>query len=173
MTLHSTAEVGLINNFGATMSLTNIMEDLKKIGAPIKRETLNRYINLMIEAKIIYPCSRFDLKSRRSISGVQKYYLADPGFYYAMNTDKRINYGPAMENIVYLYARSKGYDISVGRFGKFECDFILHRGLQEYSYIQVAMTIMNSIETEDRESDYLPPRPQKRGSEYASLCQCR
>ena len=141
----------IINNFGATMSLTNIMEDLKKIGAPIKRETLNRYINLMIEAKIIYPCSRFDLKSRRSISGEQKYYLADPGFYYAMNTDKRINYGPAMENIVYLYARSKGYDISVGRFGKFECDFILHRGLQEYSYIQVAMTIMNSIETEDRE----------------------
>lgn len=141
----------IINNFGATMSLTNILEDLKKIGAPIKRETLNRYINLMVEAKILYPCSRFDLKSRRSISGEQKYYLADPGFYYALNTDKRINYGPALENIVYLYAKSKGYDISVGRFGKFECDFILHRGLQEYSYIQVAMTIMGSIETEDRE----------------------
>ena len=150
-TVFDTVQRYIINNFGATMSLTNILEDLKKIGAPIKRETLNRYINLMVEAKILYPCSRFDLKSRRSISGEQKYYLADPGFYYALNTDKRINYGPALENIVYLYAKSKGYDVSVGRFGKFECDFILHRGLQEYSYIQVAMTIMGSIETEDRE----------------------
>ena len=32
--------------------------------------------------KIIYPCERFDLKSRRSISGEVKYYLADLGFYY-------------------------------------------------------------------------------------------
>ena len=68
-----------------------------------------------------------------------------------MNTDKRINFGPAMENAVYIYARSKGYDVSIGRFGKFECDFILHRDLQEYAYIQVAMTIMDSLKTEDRE----------------------
>ena len=86
-----------------------------------------------------------------SISGEQKYYLADLGFYFALNTDKRINYGPALENIVYTYARSKGYNISVGRIGKLECDFILGRNNTDYSYIQVAMTIMNSIETEDRE----------------------
>ena len=141
----------IINNFGATMSLTNMLNDLRKNGMSIKRETLNRYITLMEEAKIIYPCERFDLKSRRSVSGEQKYYLADPGFYYAMNTDKRINYGPAMENTVYIYARSKGYDVSIGRFGKFECDFILHRDMQDYAYIQVAMTIMDSLKTEDRE----------------------
>ena len=151
VSVFETVQRYIINNFGTTMSLTNMLEDLKKNGMPIKRETLDRYITLMEEAKIIYPCGRIDLKSRRSISGEQKYYLADPGFYYAMNTDKRINFGPAMENAVYLYARSKGYDISIGRFGKFECDFILHRDLQEYAYIQVAMTIMDSLKTEDRE----------------------
>ena len=77
------------------MSLTNILDDLKKNGCPIRRETLNRYIHILEEAKIIYPCKRLDLKSRRSISGEQKYYLADLGFYFALNTDKRINYGPA------------------------------------------------------------------------------
>ena len=140
-----------INNFGATMSLTNILDDLKKNGCPIRRETLHRYLTILEEAKIIYPCYRFDLKSRRSVSGEQKYYLADLGFYCAMNTDKRIHYGPALENIVYIYARSKGYDVSVGRIGKLECDFIVERNHIDYAYVQVSMTIMNSIDTENRE----------------------
>ena len=151
VSVFETVQRYIINNFGATMSLTNILEDLKKNGCPICRETLNRYIHILEEAKIIYPCERFDLKSRKSISGEQKYYLADLGFYFALNTDKRINYGPALENVVYTYARSKGYDISVGRIGKLECDFILGRNNTDYSYVQVAMTIMNSTDTEDRE----------------------
>ena len=73
------------------------------------------------------------------------------GFYFAFNTDKRINYGPALENIVYIYARSKGYDVSVGRIGKLECDFILGQNNRDYAYVQVAMTIMNSLDTEERE----------------------
>lgn len=65
----------------------------------IKRETLNRYINILMDAKIIYECKRFDLKSKKSINGEQKYYLSDMGFYFATNTDNRINYGPALENV--------------------------------------------------------------------------
>lgn len=146
-----TVQKYIVNNFGATMNLTNILADLKKNGCEIKRETLHRYLSVLEEAKIIYPCRRFDLKSRRSIAGEQKYYLADLGFYFAMNTDKRINYGPALENIVYLYARSKGYDVSVGRIGKLECDFILNRNTYDYAYVQVSMTIMTDTNTEDRE----------------------
>lgn len=141
----------IINNFGATTSLTNILEDLHKAGSNITRETLNRYIQVLIDAKIIHKCERFDLKSRRSISGEQKYYLSDLGFYFATNTDNRINYGPVLENITYIYAKSKGYDVSVGRIGKLECDFIVRKQMMQYAYIQVAMTILSSIETENRE----------------------
>lgn len=141
----------IINNFGATTSLTNILEDLHKAGSNITRETLNHYIQVLIDAKVLYKCERFDLKSRKSIGGEQKYYIADLGFYFAMNTDNRINYGPVLENIAYLYARAKGYAVSVGRIGKLECDFILRNHQQQYAYVQVAMTIMNSRHTEDRE----------------------
>lgn len=151
VSVFETVQRYIINNFGATLSLTNILEDLNKSGCPIRRETLKRYITILEDAKIIYPCYRFDLKSRKSVSGEQKYYLADLGFYFATNTDKRINYGPMLENIVYVYAKSKGYNASVGRIGKFECDFILERNNIEYSYVQVAMTVLNSKDTEDRE----------------------
>lgn len=141
----------IINNFGAATSFSNILSDLRKNGCHIKRETLNRYIQILLDAKILCKCERFDLKSRKSLSGEQKYYLADLGFYFATNTDNRIHYGPVLENIVYIYARSKGYAVSVGRIGKLECDFILRSGAASYSYVQVAMTIMNSLETENRE----------------------
>ncbi len=141
----------IINNFGATTSLTNILDDLHKSGSDIRRETLSKYIQILIDAKIIQKCERFDLKSRRSIGGEQKYYLADLGFYFATNTDNRINYGPVLENIVYIYAKSRGYSVSVGRIGKLECDFIVRKEAMQYSYIQVAMTILSSKETEDRE----------------------
>lgn len=141
----------LINNFGATTSLSNLVDDLGKAGIHIKRETLNRYITILKDAKILYECNRFDLKSRRSIGGEQKFYLSDLGFYFTTNTDNRINYGPALENAVYVYARTHGYSASIGRIGSLECDFILRRGDADYAYAQVAMSMMSDKSTEDRE----------------------
>jgi len=141
----------LINNFGATTSLENLLGELEKTGTHIKRETLNRYIGILKDAKILYECNRFDLKSRSSIRGEQKYYLSDLGFYFATNTDNRINYGSAIENAIFTYARSRGYATSIGRIGTLECDFILRKGDTGYAYVQACMTMMNDRKTEDRE----------------------
>ena len=142
----------LINNFGATMSLANIQSDLEsKQGVKVKRETLARYLQILEDAKIISKCARFDLKSRKSLRGEQKYYLADLSFYFTLNTDNRINYGPVLENIVYRYALAQGCKVSVGRIGKLECDFILRNPEMGYAYVQVAMTIMADRSTEERE----------------------
>ena len=141
----------IVNNFGSTTSLNNIVEDLAKNNVTVKRETVSKYIEALVDAKIIMQCNRFDMKSRRSLSGEKKFYLSDLSFFYALNTDNRINYGPVLENIVYNYAKSLGYSVSVGKFGKFECDFIVRRPDMQYAYIQVAYTIALSKETEDRE----------------------
>lgn len=141
----------LINNFGATTSIQNIVDAMNRNGTNVKRETVNRYIEALVSAKILMPCDRFDMKSKKSLRGEKKYYLSDFSFYYALNTDNRINYGPALENIVFNYAASHDYKISVGRIGKLECDFILRDRDLRYSYVQVAYTILASKETEDRE----------------------
>lgn len=140
----------VINNFGATTSLSNIIEYFEKEEhIAIRPETLNKYLSILENAKILYRCNRFDVKSKKSLRGEQKYYLADLGIYFARNVDARINYGPVLENIVYTYLSAKNYKISVGRIGNLECDFIT-RIHDEYRYIQVAMTIMTP-ETEERE----------------------
>lgn len=141
----------IISNFGASVSLNNIHEALNKNGTAISKATVSRYINALLDAKILYECPRFDIKSKRSLSGEKKYYLADLSFFFAENTDNKINYGPVLENIIYIYAKTLDYSISVGRFGKFECDFIVRGTNMQYAYIQVAYTILASKEIEDRE----------------------
>ncbi len=141
----------IINNFGATISVRSLQKAFSKSGMEIKRPTLAKYIEVLTQSKILYRCDRFDMKSKRALSGEKKYYLADISFYFATNTDNRINYGPALENIVYIYARSLDYAVSVGRIGKLECDFIMRDTKLDYSYVQVAYTISESQKTEDRE----------------------
>ena len=141
----------IINNFGATTSISGLQESLEKNGMKISRATLSNYIKILVDAKILYKCSRFDMKSKKSLSGEKKYYVSDLSFYFSLNTDNKINYGPVLENIVYFYAKSQGYSISVGRIGKLECDFILRDHKMNYAYVQVAYTIALSKKTEDRE----------------------
>ena len=140
----------VINNFGSTFSVNSVFDYFNRTeGTPIAKETIRRYIDILENAKIIYRCSRFDLKSRKSMKGEQKYYLADLSIYFATNTDNRINYGPVLENITFLYLLGQGYSVSVGRIGKLECDFIARKNM-DYRYIQVAMTIADR-DTEERE----------------------
>lgn len=146
-----TVQKYIINNFGATISLKSLTKAIANSGTPIGEATIAKYVKALLDAKIIYECPRFDMKSKKSLSGEKKYYLADLSFYYSQNTDNRINYGPVLENITYIYARSHDYSVSVGRIGKLECDFILRDNEMSYSYVQVSYTIALSKETEDRE----------------------
>lgn len=139
----------LVNNFGAPVSLANLECEFRKQGLAVTQRTLKRYLDVLEKARILYPCPRFDLKSRKSLRGGEKCYLADTGIYFAENADGRINYGPVLENLVFAHLRGEGFRVSVGRIGKLECDFIARRG-DEYYYLQVAMTIA-ARETEERE----------------------
>ncbi len=134
----------VINNFGAPTNLTGIADYLRNAqGVAIKRETLAGYIDLLVAAKVLYRCPRFDAKSRRSLQGGEKYYLADTGIYFARNVDATLNYGPLLENVTYTYLRSRDYNVSVGSVGKLEIDFIARRSGDSYVYVQVSMSVMD------------------------------
>ncbi len=140
----------IISNFGAPTNLKQIAAYLRNTeGLVVRAETLGRYLAYLEKARILYSCLNFDLKSRQSLSEHGKYYLADTSLYFAINNDARMNYGPLLENLLFLYLTARGYQLSVGRIGKLECDFIARKG-NRYFYIQVAMSIAERA-TEDRE----------------------
>lgn len=149
--LFEVIEKFIINNFGSVISVGSIYEYLlKKEKLKVDRRTLKRYIDILENAKIIYSCNLFDIKSKMVLKGEKKYYLADFSIYYTLNTDNRISYGPMLENIVYNYLKSKNYNLSVGKIGKLECDFIARKDFDKYFYIQVSKTIADE-KVEERE----------------------
>lgn len=151
----------LLNNYSAPFSLSNLLECLEKEGYKTKATTVRGYIEDLKKAKIIYECNRFDLKSKKSLRREQKYYLSDLAIYFAMNTDNRLSYGPSLENMVYLYLASKDYQISIGKIGKLECDFITRNTSGDYAYIQVTYTMQGEdIKATERikEREYRPFR---------------
>lgn len=151
----------LLNNYSAPFSLNNLLECLEKEGYKTKASTVRGYIEDLKKAKIIYECNRFDLKSKKAVRREQKYYLSDLAIYFAMNTDNRLSYGPSLENIVYLYLASQDYQISIGKIGKLECDFIIRNKSGDYAYIQVAYTMQGEdVKATERikEREYRPFR---------------
>lgn len=151
----------LLNNYSTPFSLNNLLECLEKEGYKTKATTVRGYIEELKKAKIVYECNRFDLKSKKALKRDQKYYLADLAIYFAMNTDNRFSFGPSLENIVYLYLASNDYQISIGKIGKLECDFIVRNKNGNYAYIQVAYTLQGEdLKTSERikEREYRPFR---------------
>ena len=140
----------IINNFGSMISAPSIQKYYNSINISIDIRTIEKYISLLCDAKIIYPCNTFDIKSKISLSGEKKYYLADLSIYFLYNTDNRFNYGPILENILHNYLISKGYNLSVGKIGKLEVDFIDRYQNDNYFYIQVSKNIDNE-KTAERE----------------------
>ena len=156
----------VLNNYASSFSLANLLETLEKEHINTKASTVRNYIEDLKKAKIVYECNRFDLKSKKSIGREQKYYLADLSIYFSMNTDNRLSYGPSLENLVYLYLKSSEYQVSIGKIGNFECDFIVRKKDMSYAYIQVTYSLHGDTEkaTERiKEREYRPFRSIKDG----------
>jgi predicted AAA+ superfamily ATPase len=64
----------VINNFGATTSISSITEYFNNTEhVALKRDTVKRYLQILENAKIISKCTRFDMKSKKSLGAEEKY----------------------------------------------------------------------------------------------------
>ena len=141
----------LINNYTSPFSLVSLTDSILKTGTNTRQSTISNYINILKKAKIVYECNRFDLKSKKSLKREQKYYLADLSLYFSNNVDNNLNYGPSLENIVYIYLVSNGYQVSIGKIGNLECDFIARKTNGDYAYIQVTYSMTGNEKVKERE----------------------
>ena len=156
----------LLNNYASPFSLKSFCLALEQQGLCFKQSTVKNYIDFLTKAKIVYECNRFDLKSKKSLAREQKYYLSDLSFYFSSNVDNRLNYGPSLENVVFLYLLGQGYQVSVGKIGGLEIDFIIRKQDGDYAYLQVAYSLQGSDEEARKkiqEREYRPFRSIKDG----------
>ena len=141
----------VIENMGRTFSANAITTFLKSEHRTVSVETIYNYLRWLEQAFIIYPCKRYDLHGKAVLKTQEKYYLADVSLKYALYGYNGRMRAAALENIIYLELRRRGYEVYIGKLGNKEIDFIAEkRG--ERIYVQACVTIP---EDSTRETDNL------------------
>jgi len=92
---------------------------------------------------------REDLQGKQILSSNEKYYIADHGIREAIFGGNMRDINLILENIVYLELLRRGFDVTVGRNGNKEIDFVCNKQ-GEKIYVQVTY-LLASQETIDRE----------------------
>lgn len=139
----------IIDNVGKLLSPNNICIVLNNDKCQITRKTITKYINYFENSFMFYRAIRYDLKGKKYLVNNDKYYLVDIGFKYAINGLKTMDFGRAIENIVYIELLRRNYDVYVGKLYQKEIDFVAIKR-DEKIYIQVCEYLDNS-ETLKRE----------------------
>ena len=102
--------------------------------------TIDSYLNLLREAFIIYRADRYDLKGKKILENICKYYCADTGMRNVVLGTGGTDTGHLLENIVYLELLRRGFEVFVGVNGEKEVDFIAKKG-SEIQYYQVTQSM--------------------------------
>ena len=139
----------VIANVGTTFSATSLAKFLKNEQRTVAPETILNYIKYCCEAYLFYQVKREDLQGKQILASNEKYYIADHGIREAVFGGNMRDINLILENIVYLELLRRGYEVTVGRTGDKEIDFVCDkRG--EKLYVQVCY-LLASDETVNRE----------------------
>ncbi|MCX6272689.1 MAG: ATP-binding protein, partial [Bacteroidetes bacterium] len=139
----------LISNCGSITSANRISSFLKSQNKKVSVETALNYINYTRNALLMNQIKRYDLKGKRILETLEKYYVCDIGLRYAL-----LGFSPEilpgnLENIVLLEMLSRGYKVFLGKMNDLEVDFVAEKA-NERMYLQVCTSLKESS-TVDRE----------------------
>lgn len=139
--------------------IANTFKSVKK--GSLAPQTIAKYLSFMEDAFIVEKSVRYDIKGRKYISTLSKYYFQDVGLRNALLNFRQVEETHLMENVIYNELRRCGYSVDVGMIEvrsatqrkQLEVDFVANKGDKRY-YIQSAFAL---------------PDEQKREQELASL----
>ncbi|MFI3242473.1 MAG: ATP-binding protein [Alphaproteobacteria bacterium] len=136
-----------IGNLSSINSITNTLYTNKGITSK-NNSLVESYISLLENAFIFYNIGRYDIKGKDYLKSLNKYYIVDSGLR-SFLLNRVIDTGRIIENIVYFELLRRGYNVSIGKVGDKEVDFIATNN-DEKIYYQVCENI-SSEETKSRE----------------------
>jgi len=147
----------IFHNIGSETSSVSISNTLKSNKRAVSYNTVEKYLGLLKDSFIIYEVNKYDIKGKQHLKQNAKYYVVDTGLRNMLLTNREIDIGHTLENIIYLELLRRNYKISVGKVDNKEVDFVAEneRGIE---YYQVAASVLNK-ETLDRELESLNKIP--------------
>lgn len=135
---------------GTNVSITNVENYLRSAHRKASNEVVERYLDALIDANLFGRVRRWDIHGRQYLQGLEKYYPLDLGIRSTLTGFAPGDVGYSVENFVYCELVRRGFDVSVGKQGAAEVDFVACKD-GEVSYVQVTATLLASDRTRERE----------------------
>lgn len=139
----------LASVIGSPVSIKSITDYLTSNGRKISPNTVNDYVEALVQSFIFYPVDRFDIVGKQLLKANRKFYMVDLGIRNHILPRRNYDFGFSIENVVYFELLRRGYRVSMGKQGNTEVDFVAEKqGV--YTYVQVTAD-MTAEETFERE----------------------
>ena len=154
------------SSIGAPVNALNIANTFKSVSnvQNITDKTVSVYLEYMQDAFLIEKSDRYDIKGRKYIGSLSKYYYQDIGLRNSIISFRQTEPTHIMENVIYNEMRMRGWLVDVGNVAQrvrndkgqnirvtLEVDFVCNKGSQRI-YIQSAwrMPDADKMEQEKR-----------------------
>ena len=139
----------MVSVVGSEISIKRISDIMGSDGLKMLPLTVESYLNALRDSYILYRADRYDVKGKKLLKTLNKYYLVDMGLRRLILGDKPVDSGHVLENIVYLELLRRGYKVYAGKVDQKEVDFVAE-GVNGTEYFQVSQTVRGE-ETLSRE----------------------
>jgi predicted AAA+ superfamily ATPase len=133
----------MADNIGSLTSIKKISDTMTSDGLKTQPITIENYLDAFRNSYILYKVGRYDVKGKKLLQTLDKYYLVDIGLRYYLLGDKKADRGHILENIVYLELLRRGYKVYIGKVADKEVDFVVE-GAEGTVYYQVADSVADS-----------------------------
>jgi uncharacterized protein len=139
----------LADNVGSLVTARKISSYLKSQKLKISHNLVIDYLLYLSNALLVLPAKRFDIVGKKVFEIGEKYYFEDLGIRHALVGFRATDINKILENVIFTHLKVSGYEVTVGRIGKQEVDFVCEKG-GERLYIQAAYMIPDD-KVRDRE----------------------
>jgi len=142
--------------------LANTFVSVKHVN--VSRNTIVNYLEYICESFLAEKATRYDIKGKRYIDTLYKYYFADCGLRNVRLNFRQIEYTHLLENVIYNELIARGYNVDVGvvhvhtrdvtggrKRQCYEVDFVCNQGSRRY-YIQSAYKMIDETKIKQEES---------------------
>ena len=132
----------LASSVGSPVSVKSISDYITSSGRKVSANTVNDYLDALVEAFIFYPVERYDIVGKQTLKMNQKLYIVDTGIRRYLLPRRNYDLGFSLENIVFLELLRRGFKVNIGKVGLTEVDFIAEKN-NRLHYYQVTASLID------------------------------
>ena len=142
LTLLKNVSKFLASSIGSPISVKSIADYVTSSGRRISQNTIDEYVEALVEPYIFYPAERYDVIGKQLLKKNQKMYIVDLGLRRHLLSRQRYDLGFSLENIIFFELLRKGYSVNIGKVGITEVDFIARKN-ENIHYYQVTASMLD------------------------------